>query len=89
MSGVPDHGKDMSLNEVIDQRGVLSKVFSDLRENHPEWYDVIIHVCFYEESGKTAARELGIRVSTLRTRYHRARKYINKEYGKDFYHEIE
>lgn len=79
---------ELEINEMLDQRNVLSKVFRDLRDNHPDWYDVIIRICFFEEDGKTAARKLGINVRTLRTRYFRARKYIYKEYGKDFFESI-
>jgi len=76
---------EMTIDEITDQRSVLSTVLKDLKNNHPDWYDVIIHVCFYEESRKIAARKLGIHETTLGTRYYRAKKYIDKTYGKDFY----
>ena len=77
---------DSSIEERIERDNILGEILKDLRDNHPQWYDVIIHIDLYEESGKEAARELGISVTSLRTRYHRAKKWLADKYGPDTYY---
>lgn len=74
----------VDLEKLLDLRGFLETVFLDLREKNSDWYEIVIRVALYDEPQELVARDMGISIGLLRTKYHRAKKWIRKHYGSEY-----
>ena len=60
------------------------RIVSDLMEKNPKWYEGMILVYYMEVPQAKAAEIMGIRVQTLHSLLHRAKKWIRKKYGVEY-----
>ena len=66
------------------RRDLHEKIFSDMLEKNPRWYEAMILVYYMEIPQTKAAEMMGIRLSVLHSILHRAKKWINKTYGAEY-----
>lgn len=66
------------------QRELSEMILERLRQENELWYEAINLVCCLEKPQDEVARELGISKDVLYSRLHRARKWIHKNYNKEF-----
>ena len=65
-------------------RMFLCKLLEELKEENELWYEVIDYICIREVGYEEAAKQLGISPVVLRARLYRARRFLQKKYGKDY-----
>lgn len=70
--------------EKLDQANFATTLFQELEKKNADWYYIVIHLCLYDESAEEIARDMGISMSLLRSKYHRAKKWICKNYGSQY-----
>lgn len=63
---------------------LTGKLFEDLAEKDSVWYEIIMRMYVEGEDVEETARVLGISVSNLRTKKHRIKKWIKKNYKEEF-----
>lgn len=71
---------EIDVDEKMDRTSFTTVLFHELEEKKPEWHYIVIHLGLYDESPEKVARDMGISINLLRTKYHRAKKWICKEY---------
>lgn len=77
--GVPDACvKDMSYAEF------RRDIFTKLKKKNPEWHDIMLRVIILKEDPEAVARDYEMTVAHLRTKIHRARVWIRKEFGEEY-----
>lgn len=82
---------DNGLEKIVEsaaQREFILKLLSELKEKNEGWYEVVEAVCIFEMPQDEAAQYLGISVPVLRSRLSRARKFLRKKHGNDYYREL-
>lgn len=77
---------DLDVDEKMDTDTFTMVLFRDLEEKKPEWHYIIIHLGLYDEPAEKVARDMGISIELLRVKYHRAKKWICKNYGSEYYY---
>ena len=76
--------------EILDriERNAKSELCSDiltrLYVENPMWYEALIEVYYHEKTFPEAAKALGISQEILNNRLYRARKWIRKNYRKEY-----
>lgn len=60
-------------------------LFEALVEKDPEMYDVVTKLMVDEENPKEVAEKKGITIGNLRTRLYRAKKWMRKQFGDEYY----
>lgn len=63
---------------------LTERILGELYAEHWEWYDVIVDICILQMSYEEAAKHLHLSVEVLRAKLYRARRYIRKQYGKEY-----
>lgn len=66
------------------RREFRSFVLEELKEQNPQWYDMMVRVIVYEEPAKEVAADYGITVMNLRMKISRARRWLYKNYYKHY-----
>ena len=66
------------------QRELTNSILERLREENELWYEAINLVCCLEKPQELVAKELGVSKDVLYSRLHRARRWIQKNYGEQF-----
>ena len=66
------------------RRELHEKIFAELMEKNPRWYEAVILVYYLEIPQAKAADMMGIRLPVLHSILHRARKWINRTFGAEY-----
>ena len=67
-----------------EKRRLHRRIMDSLMEKNPRWHEGILLVYYMEMPQAKAAELMGIRVETLHSMLHRAKKWINKKYGAEY-----
>lgn len=67
-----------------DAARLHEKIFMDMLEKNPRWYETIMLVYVMEMPQTKVAEEMGIPVNVLHSMLHRAKEWIRKEYGVEY-----
>lgn len=65
---------------------LTEKVFADLYQKNPRWYEAVTITYILEEPQSDVAETMGISIGSLRTMLHRAKNWIRKQYQKQLDH---
>lgn len=76
---------DIDIDKEATDKIFLSRLLKDLKEENELWYEVVDYICIREMSCDEAAKHLGISPTMLRARLYRARCFLRKKYGKDYF----
>lgn len=68
------------VNKIV-LRELTGKMFEDLAKKNPDWYEIMIRMYVKGEEPEEIARALGISVENLRTKKHRIKNWLLKNYG--------
>lgn len=68
----------------LEYRNLRNELFGRLKEEKPEFLNMIIASCIEGKSGEQIAREFGISEENVRTKLHRARLWIRSHYGSKY-----
>lgn len=72
------------IEDKIDFEIFMAEMFKGLKEKNEEWHQIVLRVGFYDEPAEIVARNLGISINLLRTKYHRAKKWIRIHYESEY-----
>lgn len=79
---------EVSLEDGITHKLALQeltgKLFEDLAKKDSMWYEIVMRLYVEGEDVEETARALGISVNSLRTKKHRIKKWINKNYRDEY-----
>lgn len=75
---------EMSIEERLDKNDFAKTLFNELEKKNSEWYHIVIHIGLYDEPAEKVARDMGISIGLLRTKYHRAKEWIRKNYKSEY-----
>jgi RNA polymerase sigma-70 factor (ECF subfamily) len=78
---------DCSMEKVVNrvyQTELIYKILDELKEVNSVWYEIILFVEVLERPQAEVAEELGISLSVLRARLHRAKGWIRNNYEEDY-----
>lgn len=75
---------EMSIEEQLDNANFASALFHELEKKNPEWYYIVVHMGLYDETPERVARDMGITIGLLRSKYHRAKQWICKKYRSEY-----
>lgn len=67
-----------------ERRRLHERIFTDLIEKNPRWYDAIILAYYMDIPQAKAAEIMGMRLQAFHTMLHRAKKWIKKKYGVEY-----
>ena len=67
-----------------EKRRLHRRIMDSLMEKNPRWHEGILLVYYMEMPQAKAAELMGIRVETLHSMLHRAKKWINKKHGAEY-----
>lgn len=81
---VSDYGNlEVGLREE-ELRQFRLTIFTQLKKKNPLWYELITRVTVEQENPEKVADELGITIGNLRTKIHRAKLWISKQFQKEY-----
>lgn len=66
------------------KKKLCSNILTRMYRENPTWYEALIEVYYYEKTLPEAAKTLGISLEILNNRLYRARKWIRKNYKKEY-----
>ncbi len=72
------------LENEICRKQFRSFLLEELKEQNPQWYEMMVRVVVYEEPAKEVAADYGITVMNLRMKLSRARRWLYKNYYKRY-----
>lgn len=72
------------MDEKLCTEEFMEDMFKALEDKKPAWREIVLRVGFYDEPPNIVARDMGISINLLRTDYHRARKWICKNFENEF-----
>lgn len=75
--------EDRVMNKIVFQE-FTGKLFEDLAKKDSVWYEIVIRLYVENQDAEQVARDLGISIETLRTKKHRIKKWIKKNYSDKF-----
>ena len=61
------------------------EVLAELKEKDRQWYEIIVRVAASGEKQKHVASDLGISLSNLRIKQHRAKQWLRDKFNPDDY----
>jgi len=68
----------------LSRRELTDEVMKNLKNYNSDWHKIIVRIVFEKRDPQKVARELGITIGNLRTKLHRAKAWIRKEYGDEY-----
>lgn len=81
--GLEKH-EDIRPEEAVLKKEFGNRLFRELKEKDEDWFKIIRRVSIEKENPEQVARDLGISLSYLRTKLHRARSWIRENFGEDY-----
>lgn len=76
-----EHGSD--IEKQYSDRSFICEIMEKLKSTNMVWYEVIDCVCVQQMTSEEACEYLGIPSDVLRSRLHRARQFLHKNFDKD------
>ena len=67
-------------------RELTENIFADLYHMNPRWYDALTITYYLGKPQKEVAEIMGMKIGTLHSVLHRAKKWIRKNYEEQFNH---
>ena len=64
---------------------LTKEVLAELKEKDRQWYEIIVRVAASGEKQKHVASDLGISLSNLRIKQHRAKQWLRDKFNPDDY----
>lgn len=61
-----------------------SEMMNALKAHNEEWYEILLRLDVYDEKQEIVARDMGISYGLLRTKYHRAKKWIKANFATEY-----
>ena len=68
------------------QTKLIEKIFADLYQKNPRWYEAVTITYILEKPQEEVAETMGLSLGALRIMLHRAKKWIRKHYQKQLDH---
>ena len=68
----------------LGARDLQTRMLEALREKNSNWYEVLILVEYLEVPRKVVAKQRGIALSTVDLQLNSAKKWLIKNFGKEF-----
>jgi RNA polymerase sigma factor (sigma-70 family) len=75
---------EITPEEKILQMEFESNLFRKLLEKDRTWFEIVIRVIISQESPNQVAQDMGISLSNLRTKMHRARAWIRDNFEEEY-----
>lgn len=75
---------EMNIEERLDKNNFAKTLFQELEKKNSEWHYIVIHLGLYDEPAEKVARDMGISINLLRSKYHRAKQWIRKNYESEY-----
>ena len=66
------------------RRDLHEKIFSDMLEKNPRWYEAMILAYYMKVPQEKAAEMMGVKIEVFHSMLYRARKWIAKKYGVEY-----
>lgn len=60
------------------------RLFDELRKKNEQWYEIVLRLDVYDEEQEIVARDMNISHNLLRSKYHRARNWIKKNFATEY-----
>lgn len=76
---------DMGCEDYVINSEMIGRILREVREANERFYEVLVMICVDGMSYEEAARELNVSEQVVRTRLHRARKYVREKFGEEYW----
>lgn len=72
------------MEQTEDRKIFTSNLLGDLKRHRRDWYEIVLRIEVYDYTAEEVARELGISSSLVRSKLCRAKKWLVKNYRREY-----